>query len=90
MYVDEETQSGVEDIRNSTQRTISSASLNLVLSDVRSIAPPTNLEKMPEETVFDELCEPSKMNILEEIMLLKTTLMKILLNMIMTTQHLMT
>ena len=49
--VDEETPSGVEDIRNSTQRT--GSSLHLVLSDVSSIR--VREDDNNEEIVFDEL-----------------------------------
>ena len=51
--VDEETPSGVEDIRNSTQR--SGATSGLILTDVSRIAP---IENEEEEIVFDELQKP--------------------------------
>ena len=60
--VDEETPSGVEDIRNSTQRT--GMSLNLVLSDVSSIVGPT--QDTDDNIVFDELRRPEEDNFLEE------------------------
>ena len=55
---DEETPSGVEEIRNSTQRT--GLSLNLVLSDVSSIMPPNdNAADVDEDNiVFEELQRP--------------------------------
>ena len=60
--VDEETPSGVEDIRNSTQRT--GSSLNLMLSDVSSIRPPPMDEN--EGIVFDELPSAAEDNFLHE------------------------
>ena len=52
---DEETPSGVEDVRNSTQA--GGSSLNLVLTDVSTInGPPDAVEE--EEILFDELQEP--------------------------------
>ena len=60
--VDEETPSGVEDVRNSTQRT--GSSLNLMLSDVSSIRPPPMDEN--EGIVFDELPSAAEENFLHE------------------------
>ena len=60
--VDEETPSGVEDIRNSTQRT--GSSLHLVLSDVSSIR--EREDDNNEEIVFDELQDREQENFLEE------------------------
>ena len=56
--VDEETPSGVEEVRNSTQR--SGTSLNLVLSDVSSIMPPSANEDEEDNIVFEELQRPSE------------------------------
>ena len=58
---DEETPSGVEDPRNSTQRT--GTSLNLVLSDVSSIMTPNREE---DEIIFDELRNPTEDNFLND------------------------
>ena len=51
--VDEETPSGVEDIRNSTQRT--GSTMNLMLSDVSSIQ---HVDEVDEAIEFEELGEP--------------------------------
>ena len=57
---DEETPSGVEEIRNSTQRPGQGESLNLVLSDVSSILPANgNGEELEEDDIiFEELQRP--------------------------------
>jgi hypothetical protein len=60
--VDEETPSGVEDIRNSTQQ--SGSSYSLVLSDVSSIQTPEEVDGL--DIVFDELLRPSLENVLED------------------------
>ena len=64
--VDEETPSGCEDPKNSTQRSEGS-SYNLVLSDsdVSRIQAPENAENV-DEINFEELERPSAMNILQE------------------------
>ena len=55
--VDEETPSGVEDVRNFTQAT--GSSLNLVLPDVSSInAPPSHVPAGEDDIIFDELQDP--------------------------------
>ena len=59
--VDEETPSGVEDIRNSTQR--SGSSYNLVLSDVSSIQ--AHEEDEGQGILFEEIERPTE-NVLEE------------------------
>ena len=53
---DEETPSGVEDVRNSTQAT--GSSLNLVLTDVSSINAPSIAAASEDEIIFDELQDP--------------------------------
>lgn len=55
--VDEETPSGVEDVRNSTQMSRGS-SYHLVLSDVSSIQGPSDQDEGPE-ILFDELERPT-------------------------------
>ena len=61
---DEETPSGVEDIRNSTQR--SGSSLNLVLNDLSSINGPVIDEEADAEIIFDELEPIAEGVVLEE------------------------
>ena len=62
--VDEETPSGVEHIRNSTQN--AGTSLNLVLSDVSSIMTVEEEEDGQDNIIFEELQRPNDENFLEE------------------------
>lgn len=61
---DEETPSGVELIRNSTQMT--GSSLNLHLSDVSSIMPVSQAEEEEENIVFEELQKPDEVDFLDD------------------------
>ena len=65
---DEETPSGVEEIRNSTQRSGPGESLNLVLSDVSSILPTNGngIELEDDNIIFDELQKPTEDDFLHD------------------------
>ena len=65
---DEETPSGVEEIRNSTQRPGQGESLNLVLSDVSSILPTNGngVELEEDNIIFDELQRPTEDDFLHD------------------------
>ena len=61
---DEETPSGVELIRNSTQMT--GSLLNLHLSDVSNIMPVSQAEEEGENIVFEELQKPEEIDFLDD------------------------